>query len=116
MSSLSILVADDNPDDLNMITSGLESAGFEVIQATDGAQAERLARQHRPDLSILDLRMPLKDGFEVAATLKAEDLPFISLTSYGEEEMVQRATDADNHVPARSVLGDLQTEVDLGNP
>ncbi len=94
MTSFSILVADDNPDDLSIITSGLESAGFKVIQATNGDQAERLARQHRPDLSILDLRMPLKDGFEVAATLKAEDLPFISLTSYGEEEMVQRATDA----------------------
>jgi two-component system, response regulator PdtaR len=94
MSSFSILVADDNLDDLGMITSGLESAGFEVIQATDGAQAERLAHEQRPDLTILDLRMPLKDGFEVAASLHAADLPFISLTSYGEEEMVQRATDA----------------------
>ncbi len=94
MNPFRILVADDNPDDLSMITSGLESAGFDVIQAVNGEQAEQLARQHRPDLSILDLRMPLKDGFEVAATLNAEDLPFISLTSYGEEEMVQRATDA----------------------
>jgi len=94
MNSFSILVADDNPDDLEMITTGLESAGFQVIQATNGDQAEQLARQHRPDLCILDLRMPLKDGFEVAATLKSEDLSFISLTSYGEEEMVQRATDA----------------------
>ncbi|MFQ5643237.1 MAG: ANTAR domain-containing response regulator, partial [Thiogranum sp.] len=94
MNSFSILVADDNPDDLSLITTGLESAGYEVIQATNGDEAEHLALQHRPDLSILDLRMPLKDGFEVAATLSAENLPFISLTSYGEEEMVQRATDA----------------------
>jgi AmiR/NasT family two-component response regulator len=89
-----VLVADDNPEDLQVISDGLKAAGFEILQATDGEQAERLALEHRPDLTILDLRMPLKDGFEVAATLREADLPFISLTSYGEEEMVQRATDA----------------------
>ena len=94
MSSSCVLVADDNPEDLHAISDGLKAAGFEILQATDGEQAERLAQEHRPDLTILDLRMPLKDGFEVAATLRSADLPFISLTSYGDEEMVQRATDA----------------------
>lgn len=89
-----VLVADDNQDDLDTITNGLKSAGYEILQATDGDQAERLAREHRPDLTILDLRMPLKDGFEVAMSLRAEDLPFISLTSCADEEMVQRVTDA----------------------
>jgi len=94
MSDIRVLVADDNQDDLEMISSGLASAGYEILQATDGEQAERLAQEYRPDLTILDLRMPLKDGFEVAASLHDADLPFISLTSYGEEEMVQRATEA----------------------
>lgn len=94
MSLSRVLVADDNPDDLQVISDGLKAAGFEIFQAADGEQAERLALEHRPELSILDLRMPLKDGFEVAATLHAADLPFIALTSYGDEEMVQRATDA----------------------
>ena len=94
MNSSCVLVADDNPEDLHVISDGLKAAGFEILQATDGEQAERLALEHRPDLTILDLRMPLKDGFEVAAALREADLPFISLTSYGEEEMVQRATDA----------------------
>jgi len=89
-----VLVADDNPEDLHLISDGLKAAGFEILQATDGEQAERLAQEHRPDLTILDLRMPLKDGFEVAETLRKTDLPFISLTSYGDEEMVQRASDA----------------------
>jgi response regulator NasT len=89
-----VLVADDNADDLSRICDGLQAAGFEIIQACDGAQAEQLAREYRPDLTILDLRMPLKDGFEVAAALRAADLPFISLSSYGDEEMVQRVTDA----------------------
>ena len=89
-----VLVADDDQATLDMISRGLESAGFEIIQAIDGEQAERLAQEQRPDLTILDLRMPLKDGFEVAATLCEANLPFIALTSYGDEEMVQRATEA----------------------
>ena len=89
-----VLVADDDQATLDMISRGLESAGFEIIQAIDGEQAERLAQEQRPDLIILDLRMPLKDGFEVAATLCEANLPFIALTSYGDEEMVQRATEA----------------------
>jgi AmiR/NasT family two-component response regulator len=94
MGNARVLVADDDQADLDMISRGLESAGFEIIQATDGEQAERLATEQRPDLTILDLRMPLKDGFEVAATLREANLPFMSLTSYGDEEMVQRATEA----------------------
>jgi response regulator NasT len=88
-----VLVADDDQAALEMISRGLESAGFDIIQATDGEQAEHLAQEQRPDLTILDLRMPLKDGFEVAATLREANLTFIALTSYGDEEMVQRATE-----------------------
>ena len=94
MTSSRVLVADDNPEDLNTISDGLKAAGFEILQATDGEQAERLAQEFRPDLTILDLRMPLKDGFEVALALHEADLPFISLSSYGDEEMVQRVTEA----------------------
>lgn len=94
MNSSRVLVADDNPEDLDSICDGLKAAGFDIIQATDGEQAERLAQELRPDLTILDLRMPLKDGFEVAVALHEADLPFISLTSHGDEEMVQRVTEA----------------------
>ena len=94
MNPTKVLVADDDQDDLNAICGGLKDAGFEILKASDGVQAESLAQQHRPDLTILDLRMPLKDGFEVATALREADLPFISLTAYGDEEMVQRATDA----------------------
>ncbi len=94
MSLLRVLVADDDQEVLSMISNGLRAAGYEILQASNGEQAERLAHEHRPDLTILDLRMPLKDGFEVALSLREADLPFISLTSYAEQEMVQRATDA----------------------
>ncbi|MGW8310534.1 MAG: ANTAR domain-containing response regulator, partial [Thiogranum sp.] len=65
-----------------------------MIQATDGEQAERLAQELRPAPTVLDLRMPMKDGFEVAGTLHDADLPSISLSSYGDEEMVQLVTEA----------------------
>lgn len=94
MEAAKILVADDDREDLDAISDGLAEAGFEILQAMDGVEAETLAKDNRPDLTILDLRMPLKDGFEVATALREADLPFISLTSYGDEEMVQRATDA----------------------
>lgn len=94
MNLARVLVADDDREDLDTISNGLTDAGYDIIQAMDGEQAERLAEEHRPDLTILDLRMPLKDGFEVAAKLHDADLPFIALTSYGDEEMVQRASDA----------------------
>jgi response regulator NasT len=94
MNAPLILVADDNPEDLDLLTLAMQAAGYNVLQAHDGDEAEKLALQHQPDLTILDLRMPLKDGFEVAASLREADLPFISLSSYGEEEMVERATDA----------------------
>ena len=94
MSPSRVLVADDDRADLEKISNGLESAGFEIIQAVDGEQAERLAQEHRPDLTILDLRMPLKDGFEVAASLREANLPFISITSCGDEETVERASEA----------------------
>jgi len=93
MTLCRVLVADDNREDLDTICNGLRAAGYDVLQASDGEQAERLACEHRPDLTILDLRMPIKDGFEVAVSLRAEGLPFISLTSYADEEMVQRITE-----------------------
>ncbi|TCK17853.1 response regulator receiver and ANTAR domain protein [Thiogranum longum] len=94
MNAPLILVADDNPEDLDLLTLAMQAAGFDVLQAHNGDEAEKLALEHHPDLTILDLRMPLKDGFEVAASLRNAGLPFISLSSYGEEEMVERATDA----------------------
>ena len=94
MNAPLVLVADDNSEDLELLTLAMEAAGYEVLQAHDGDEAERLALEHQPDLTILDLRMPLKDGFEVATSLREADLPFIALSSYGEEEMVERATNA----------------------
>jgi len=68
-----ILIVDDEPDLLTVLRFGLEAAGFEVVQASDGEQGLALARQVMPDLMILDLMLPRMDGYKVCRALKYDD-------------------------------------------
>ena len=68
-----ILVADDDPDILALVSLGLERAGYAVIRARDGEQALELARTHEPDLAVLDVSMPARTGYEVTRELRARD-------------------------------------------
>jgi two-component system, response regulator PdtaR len=74
----------------------VDRAGFaEVIEARDGEEAVALARQHQPDLAILDVNMPKLDGIEAARIILAErPLPIVMLTAYADEASVARAVDA----------------------
>jgi response regulator NasT len=74
----------------------LERAGFgEVVEARDGEEAVALAREHLPDIAILDVNMPKLDGIEAARTILAErPLPIVMLTAYADETSVARAVDA----------------------
>ncbi len=72
-----ILIADDNPDNLDIFRTRLAAHGYEILTATDGEQALALARESRPDLILLDVMMPKMDGVDVCRRLKADDtLPF----------------------------------------
>lgn len=68
-----ILIVDDEPDLLTVLRFGLEAAGFEVLQASDGEQGLALARQALPDLMILDLMLPRMDGYKVCRALKFDE-------------------------------------------
>ena len=68
-----ILIVDDEPDLLTVLRFGLEAAGFEVLQASDGEQGLALARQAVPDLMILDLMLPRLDGYKVCRALKFDE-------------------------------------------
>jgi DNA-binding response OmpR family regulator len=68
-----ILIVDDEPDLLTVLRFGLEAAGYEVAQASDGEQGLALARQLVPDLVILDLMLPRMDGHKVCWTLKSDE-------------------------------------------
>jgi response regulator NasT len=74
----------------------LERAGFEVCaEARDGEEAVALAREHEPDLAIMDVKMPRLDGIEAARRILDErPIPIVMLTAYGQEELVSRAVEA----------------------
>ncbi len=81
-----ILVVDDDRLVLATVTHGLMQAGYEVIDADNGDDAILLAREHRPQLALLDIRMEGKSGFDVAETLRdAYRIPFIFLSAFADD-------------------------------
>ncbi len=73
----------------------LEEEGYEVLEATDGEAAVRIAREERPDLVILDIKMPLVDGLSAAGAITAERIaPVLILTAYSQRDLVERASEA----------------------
>jgi len=67
------LVADDDPDILALVSLGLQKAGYAVVAAQDGRKALEALRERRPDLAIVDVRMPEVDGLEVIRRIRADD-------------------------------------------
>jgi DNA-binding response OmpR family regulator len=110
MSDKYILVVDDDPDLVETIALMLESKGCEVGKAYDGIEGEESIKERRPDLVILDIMMPRKDGYVLCAELKANDktsdIPVILLTAVGEAVPSTRyshadgmSTEADEYIP-----------------
>jgi response regulator NasT len=86
-----ILVVDDDRLVLATVTHGLAQAGFEVIDADNGDDAILLAREHRPDLALLDIRMEGKSGFDVADYLRESlGTPFMFLSAFADSATVAR--------------------------
>jgi AmiR/NasT family two-component response regulator len=91
-----ILIAEDETIIRLDLRDLLERAGFDVCaEAKDGEEAIELARSERPDLAILDVKMPRLDGIEAARQMLDErPLPIVMLTAYGQDELVARAVEA----------------------
>ncbi|MEP7301805.1 MAG: response regulator [Caldimonas sp.] len=84
-----ILVVDDNRLVLATLTAGLAQAGYRVIDADNGDDAILLAREHRPDLALLDIRMEGKSGFDVAQYLRTQcRMPFMFLSAFSDAETI----------------------------
>lgn len=85
-----ILVADDRPDNVELVRDLLTMEGYEVLSASNGEEALERIQAHLPDLILLDLDMPLLDGYQVCARLKADpatvDIPVLMLTAWAEPD------------------------------
>jgi len=88
MSKKYVLIVDDDPDMIETVGMMLESRGYEVGKAYDGIEGEMSVRARRPDLLILDVMMPRKDGYVLCSDLKkdkaTQGIPVILLTAVGE--------------------------------
>ena len=93
-----VLVADDDPDILRLISLRLERAGYDVVAARDGEQALEAAIGRSPDLALLDVMMPKLDGYEVTERLRDNErtrhVPVILLTARVQEADIARGIDA----------------------
>jgi two-component system, response regulator PdtaR len=91
-----ILVAEDETIIRLDLKDLLERAGFDVCaEARDGEEAVALAASEKPDLAVLDVKMPRLDGIEAARRILADrPIPIVMLTAYGQDELVARAVEA----------------------
>jgi response regulator NasT len=96
LAAMRILIAEDETLIRLDLRELLERHGFDVCaEARDGMEAVELARSERPDLAVLDVKMPEMDGIEAARTILDErPIPIVMLTAYGQDELVSRAVEA----------------------
>jgi two-component system cell cycle response regulator DivK len=93
-----ILVVEDQEDNRRIVRDLLTSTDYEVIEAEDGAQALAAVAKQRPDLILMDIQLPIMDGYEATRRIKADpslsSIPVIAVTSYalsGDEEKAREA-------------------------
>jgi DNA-binding response OmpR family regulator len=88
-----VLVAEDDPDIRNLIVYSLQFAGFDVMEATNGIEAVTIAQAEKPDIILLDVRMPKMSGYEACAELKSEaateSIPIVFLSARGQETEIK---------------------------
>jgi CheY-like chemotaxis protein len=110
-----ILVIEDNEQNMYLVNFILENHGYQVIQALNGVDGISLARQQQPDLILLDIQLPIMDGYTVARELRKNKLlakvPIVAVTSYamtGDREnaleagctgYIEKPIDPDTFIP-----------------
>ena len=99
-----ILVVEDQEDNRQILRDLLGNAGYEMIEAEDGEQALVQAAKHRPDLILMDIQLPIMDGYEATRRLKTDPalkaIPIIVVTSYAlsGDEAKARAAGCDAYI------------------
>jgi response regulator NasT len=113
--SVRILVAEDEAIIRMDLIEMLQGAGYEVVAAaTNGQEAIDFAIEHKPDLAILDVKMPVLDGISAASKI-IEIAPVLMLTAFSQKELVERARDAGvmAYVVKPFTIGDLMPAIEI---
>ena len=93
-----VLVAEDEKDIRDLIVYSLNYSGFEVVTAADGKEAVQKALEEKPDLIMLDVRMPRMTGYDACVKIKAieelKDIPVVMLSAKGQDSEIQAGLNA----------------------
>lgn len=120
-SDHTILIVEDNEDNLVIYSTILAHVGYRVLEARDGETGIRMAQQEHPDLILMDVSIPVIDGWEATRRLKADpataDIPIFALTAHAlESDREQaKAVGCDGYLPKpaepRAVLASVQRQL-----
>ena len=98
MPGYTVLIVEDNEKNMKVMRDLMRVQGYQTLEAVDGLTGLDMARQHRPDLILMDIQLPTIDGYEVTRRLKTQEetkqIPVIAVTSFamrGEEEKAREA-------------------------
>ncbi len=118
-----VLVVEDNDLNMRLFHDVLEMRGYNILQVKDGMEGWRIAREHRPDLIIMDIQLPDVSGLEVTKWLKDDEtlksIPVIAVTAFamdGDEERFLEGGCDDYLVKPISISNFLQTVERLAEP
>jgi two-component system cell cycle response regulator DivK len=117
MSNSRILVVEDNRDNMTLITDILESLNYDVIAAFDGKHGVQIAQSEQPDLILMDLSLPLMDGWTATREIKGiasiKTIPIIALTAHAMAGDRERALDAgcDDYITKPINVPDLLVKI-----
>lgn len=114
--SKTILIVEDNDLNMKLFNDLLQAQGYQTLQTRDGREGLRLARDHRPDLILMDIQLPEVSGLEITRMLKEDDelkaIPVIAVTAFamkGDEEKIRDGGCEGYIAKPISVVGFLQT-------
>ena len=98
MSSYTVLIVEDNPKNRKVFRDLLRIHGYKSIEAVDGEEGYKMAKERKPDLILMDVQLPGIDGYKVTRRLKSEvdtkDIPIIIVTSFAMEGEKNEAREA----------------------
>lgn len=115
MTGSLVLIAEDERDIREFLVVALQVSGFNVIEARNGEEAITMANNHKPDLVLLDVRMPKVTGFEACESLKSnpdtKDIPIVFLSAYANKDEIKEglALGADEYL-TKPIAPDILTE------